>query len=70
MLLVNVWMIHRDPKLWKEPTKFQPERQMNKSNKDDGETHDTIWVGKDGVPRGGVGNENGGIGIGSTDSML
>ncbi|XP_058081604.1 cytochrome P450 81Q32-like [Magnolia sinica] len=26
MLLVNVWAIHRDPKLWVDPTDFKPER--------------------------------------------
>ncbi|XP_043702383.1 cytochrome P450 81Q32-like [Telopea speciosissima] len=26
MLLVNQWAIHKDPKLWEEPTKFRPER--------------------------------------------
>ncbi|KAL0438929.1 UNVERIFIED_CONTAM: cytochrome [Sesamum latifolium] len=26
MLLVNLWAIHRDPRLWDEPTKFMPER--------------------------------------------
>ncbi|CAN7044979.1 unnamed protein product [Brassica rapa subsp. trilocularis] len=26
ILLVNVWAIHRDPKMWEEPEKFKPER--------------------------------------------
>lgn len=26
MLLVNLWTIHRDPKLWVEPERFRPER--------------------------------------------
>ena len=25
-MLVNAWSMHRDPKLWEEPTKFKPER--------------------------------------------
>jgi len=26
ILLVNAWVIHRDPKLWEEPARFKPER--------------------------------------------
>lgn len=26
MLLVNMWAIHHDPKIWAEPEKFKPER--------------------------------------------
>ncbi|KAK4599281.1 hypothetical protein RGQ29_009369 [Quercus rubra] len=26
IMLVNAWSMHRDPKLWEEPTKFKPER--------------------------------------------
>ena len=26
ILLVNAWSMHRDPKFWEEPTKFEPER--------------------------------------------
>ncbi|KAJ0024375.1 hypothetical protein Pint_08699 [Pistacia integerrima] len=26
MLIVNAWAMHRDPKVWDEPTKFMPER--------------------------------------------
>ncbi|EEF52487.1 conserved hypothetical protein [Ricinus communis] len=27
-LIVNVWKIQRDPRLWKDPTTFQPERYL------------------------------------------
>ncbi|GLJ32501.1 hypothetical protein SUGI_0653970 [Cryptomeria japonica] len=32
MVIVNVWAIGRDPKIWKEPLKFMPERFFNGEN--------------------------------------
>ncbi|KAI3991184.1 hypothetical protein MKX01_022405 [Papaver californicum] len=34
VLLTNIWAIHRDPKLWDEPMKFEPERFIDALEKD------------------------------------
>ncbi|KAJ4981226.1 hypothetical protein NE237_032063 [Protea cynaroides] len=36
MLLVNMWAIQNDPKLWEEPTKFKPERMEGMGGVRDG----------------------------------
>jgi cytochrome P450 len=40
MLLVNVWAIHRDPRLWDDPASFKPERFEK-----EGETHKLLTFG-------------------------
>ncbi|XP_027169304.1 cytochrome P450 CYP82D47-like [Coffea eugenioides] len=32
LLVVNVWKLHRDPRVWSEPDKFLPERFLNSCN--------------------------------------
>ncbi|CAI9115916.1 OLC1v1016929C1 [Oldenlandia corymbosa var. corymbosa] len=53
MLLVNLWAIHRDPKLWENPMKFMPERH-------EGRRHDDyslmpFGAGRRGCPGAGLG---------------
>ncbi|GLJ27850.1 hypothetical protein SUGI_0546600 [Cryptomeria japonica] len=39
-LLVNAWVIHRDPALWSCPTEFDPERFLNSGKAIDVKGHD------------------------------
>lgn len=32
-IIANIWAVHHDPKLWKEPEKFMPERFINKEGR-------------------------------------
>ncbi|KAK6279880.1 hypothetical protein POUND7_020147 [Theobroma cacao] len=41
IILVNVWAIHRDPKLWDDPTSFKLERFENEK----GESHKVMPFG-------------------------
>ncbi|KAL7211126.1 hypothetical protein ACSBR2_014080 [Camellia fascicularis] len=35
-LIVNLWKLHRDPKIWANPNKFQPKRFLSENVKMDG----------------------------------
>ncbi|XP_057490917.1 cytochrome P450 81Q32-like [Actinidia eriantha] len=54
MLLPNVWAIHRDPKVWEDPTSFKPERFKNR----DGEAYKFIpfGIGRRSCPGAGLAN--------------
>ncbi|XVF83798.1 hypothetical protein PTKIN_Ptkin16aG0521500 [Pterospermum kingtungense] len=69
MLLVNVWAIHRDPKLWgNEATSFRPERFEN--GKIEGYKLMPIWGRKEVLPRNGSRPTCSWLGFGVIDSML
>ncbi|KAB1220300.1 Cytochrome P450 81D1 [Morella rubra] len=55
-LLVNAWFIHRDPKLWEEPTRFKPERFEATSNGEiDGFKFVPFGIGRRSCPGAGMG---------------
>ncbi|XP_027148775.1 isoflavone 3'-hydroxylase-like [Coffea eugenioides] len=63
MLLVNLWAIHRDPKLWEDPTKFIPERHQER--RDDGFTMLPFGAGRRGCPGAGIGTRVLGLVLGT-----
>lgn len=49
-LLVNLWAIHYDPKIWEEPTKFKPERFQGLEGNRDGFKFMPFGSGRRGCP--------------------
>ncbi|GKV04514.1 hypothetical protein SLEP1_g16666 [Rubroshorea leprosula] len=49
-LLVNLWAIHYDPKIWKEPKKFKPERFQGLEGNKDGFKFMPFGSGRRGCP--------------------
>ena len=43
-ILLNVWAIHRDPKIWENPLEFQPERFLNDPSKFDFSGNDFKYI--------------------------
>ncbi|XP_022895387.1 cytochrome P450 81E8-like [Olea europaea var. sylvestris] len=63
ILLVNSWAIHRDPKVWDDPTSFRPERFEGKEV----ETHKLMpfGMGRRACPGSGLGQRMVGLALGS-----
>ncbi|GFY86032.1 cytochrome P450, family 81, subfamily D, polypeptide 5 [Actinidia rufa] len=63
MLLANAWAIHRDPKLWEDPTSFNPERYDNR----EGEAYKLIpfGIGRRSCPGAGLANRVVGLALAS-----
>ncbi|KAI3465301.1 hypothetical protein Pfo_021964 [Paulownia fortunei] len=61
MLLVNLWAIHRDPRMWEEPTKFMPER--HETRKEEGFML-PFGAGRRKCPGGGIGTRVLGLALG------
>ncbi|KAM5565792.1 hypothetical protein ABKV19_019692 [Rosa sericea] len=65
MLLVNVWAIQNDPKLWAEPEQFKPERFQNIQRERDGFKWLPFGTGRRGCPGEGLANRIVGLALGS-----
>ncbi|CBI19438.3 unnamed protein product, partial [Vitis vinifera] len=65
MLLVNVWAIHNDPKIWAEPTKFKPERFEGEEGERDGLRFLPFGSGRRGCPGEGLAIRMVGLAMGS-----
>ncbi|XP_027155086.1 cytochrome P450 81D11-like [Coffea eugenioides] len=50
LLLVNLWAMQNDPKVWEEPTKFRPERFISLEGQRDGFVFMPFGFGRRGCP--------------------
>ncbi|XP_030950741.1 cytochrome P450 81Q32-like [Quercus lobata] len=64
MLLVNAWAIHRDPKVWVNPTEFMPER-FEGWNSDEGFRLIPFGAGRRGCPGAALANRVIGLALGT-----
>ena len=69
MLLVNLWAIHNDPRVWEEPRTFMPERFEGMELEKHG-FRLMPWVRQEGLPWGGLSLTYGWAGVGIIDSAL
>ncbi|XVF39839.1 hypothetical protein PTKIN_Ptkin01aG0064400 [Pterospermum kingtungense] len=65
MLLVNIWAIQNDPKIWEDPTSFKPERFEVQDGARDGFKSMPFGVGRRGCPGEGLGLRIVGLTLGS-----
>ncbi|XP_010271541.1 PREDICTED: isoflavone 3'-hydroxylase-like [Nelumbo nucifera] len=65
MLLVNLWAIHNDPKIWEEPGKFEPERFEGLEGRRDGFKLMPFGSGRRGCPGEGLAERVVGLALGS-----
>ncbi|KAL2471591.1 Cytochrome [Abeliophyllum distichum] len=65
MLLVNLWAIHNDPKIWEEPRKFSPERFQGLEGTRDGFKLMPFGSGRRGCPGESLAWRMIGLGLGS-----
>ncbi|TYH65023.1 hypothetical protein ES332_D06G027700v1 [Gossypium tomentosum] len=65
MLLVNIWAIQNDPKVWEDPTRFEPERFDGVGGARDGFKSLPFGAGRRGCPGEGLGLRIVGLTLGS-----
>ena len=64
ILMVNAWSIHRDPKIWDDPTSFKPERFEN-GEEVEGHKLMPFGMGRRACPGSGLAQRVVGLGLGS-----